>query len=102
MDILSIFFKRSSFSLSIFDMVETVEQKISPQEVGPKPFKGAFTMDPDNLDSELSKIPLFMTQLPEEENDTLSALQSLVFDGTPEGLQIDVHFILFFVTNNTK
>ncbi|KAG1053657.1 hypothetical protein G6F43_004277 [Rhizopus delemar] len=65
-------------------MVETVEQKISPQEVGPKPFKGAFTMDPDNLDSELSKIPLFMTQLPEEENDTLSALQSLVFDGTPE------------------
>ncbi|KAL4207191.1 hypothetical protein AB4K20DRAFT_1919862 [Rhizopus microsporus] len=41
-------------------------------------------MDPDNLDAELSKIPLFMTQLPEEENDTLSALQSLVFDGTPE------------------
>ncbi|CAO3590867.1 unnamed protein product [Absidia cylindrospora] len=32
----------------------------------------------------LAKVPLFMNQLPEEENETLTALQSLVFDGTPE------------------
>lgn len=71
------------FFLLFLFMSETVEQP--NQEVGPKPYKGQFAMDPDNLDAELSKIPLFMTQLPEEENDTLSALQSLVFDGTPEG-----------------
>lgn len=53
--------------------------------VGPKKFKSEFTMDPDNLEAELAKVPLFMTDLPTEENDTLNALQSLAFDGTPEG-----------------
>ena len=38
------------------------------------------------MDEELSKIPLFMSHLPDEENDTLQALQSLVYDGTPEGV----------------
>ncbi|KAI8069975.1 hypothetical protein BC940DRAFT_236110 [Gongronella butleri] len=41
-------------------------------------------MDPSNLEAELNKVPLFMSDLPEEENQTLAALQSLVFDGTPE------------------
>lgn len=44
-------------------------------------------MDPDNLDEELAKVPLFMSKLPEEENDTLEALQSLVYDGPPEGIK---------------
>ncbi|KAL0074646.1 hypothetical protein J3Q64DRAFT_1777678 [Phycomyces blakesleeanus] len=52
--------------------------------VGPKPHKSEFSMDPENLDRDLSNVPLFMTHLPEAENDTLSALQSLVYDGTPE------------------
>jgi hypothetical protein len=55
------------------------------QAAGPEKPKNQFTMDPDNLEAELAKIPLFMTDLPDEENDTLTALQSLVFDGTPEG-----------------
>lgn len=56
-------------------------------EAGPQRDKGQYTMDFDNLDAEMAKIPLFMTDLPDEENDTLTALQSLVFDGTPEGIQ---------------
>lgn len=54
-------------------------------EAGPQREKGQYTMDFDNLEAEMAKIPLFMTDLPDEENDTLTALQSLVFDGTPEG-----------------
>lgn len=54
-------------------------------EAGPQKFKSEFAMDPDNLEEELAKVPLFMSNLPAEENDTLAALQSLVFDGTPEG-----------------
>ncbi|KAI9254526.1 hypothetical protein BDA99DRAFT_159944 [Phascolomyces articulosus] len=53
-------------------------------EAGPKPKRSQFYMDPDNLDEEMSKVPLFMNRLPEEENATLEALQSLVYDGTPE------------------
>ncbi|KAI8381258.1 uncharacterized protein BYT42DRAFT_299116 [Radiomyces spectabilis] len=51
---------------------------------GPEPLRSEFYMDPNNLDKEFEKVPLFMNHLPEEENDTLSALQSLVYDGTPE------------------
>lgn len=53
--------------------------------VGPQQRRSEYAMDPDNLDEELGKVPLFMRQLPEEENETLEALQSLVYDGTPEG-----------------
>ncbi|CAO3651895.1 unnamed protein product [Mucor hiemalis] len=53
-------------------------------EAGPQREKGQYTMNFDNLEAEMAKIPLFMTDLPDEENDTLTALQSLVFDGTPE------------------
>ncbi|KAI8987390.1 hypothetical protein BDF20DRAFT_814535 [Mycotypha africana] len=60
------------------------QQPTDNETVGPKPFRSQFTMDFDNLDEELSKVPLFMTDLPDEENDSLAALQSLVFDGTPE------------------
>ncbi|CDS12173.1 hypothetical protein LRAMOSA04368 [Lichtheimia ramosa] len=51
---------------------------------GPQPKRSQYYMDPDNLDEELAKVPLFMSKLPEEENDTLEALQSLVYDGPPE------------------
>ncbi len=61
------------------------EQPVEKLEAGPQKPKGQFSMDPENLEAELAKIPLFMSDLPTEENDTLSALQSLVFDGTPEG-----------------
>jgi len=35
----------------------------------------------------LDSIPLFMKSLPEEDNEdpTLSALQSLIYEGTPDG-----------------
>ncbi|CAG8475500.1 4871_t:CDS:2 [Acaulospora morrowiae] len=40
---------------------------------------------PDSaLLDEIDKVPLFMSNLPEEENDSLAALQSLLFDGPPE------------------
>ncbi|KAI8331901.1 hypothetical protein BC941DRAFT_359789 [Chlamydoabsidia padenii] len=51
---------------------------------GPERHTSEFRMDPNNLDEELAKVPLFMSHLPDEENETLTALQSLVFDGTPE------------------
>lgn len=57
------------------------------EPAGPQPKRSQYYMDPDNLDEELAKVPLFMTRLPEEENDTLEALQSLVYDGTPEGIR---------------
>jgi hypothetical protein len=44
-----------------------------------------WALDAENLDASMSEVPLFMKELPEEENDTLAALQSLVYDGTPEG-----------------
>ncbi|GAB5591039.1 HSP70/90 co-chaperone [Umbelopsis nana] len=43
-----------------------------------------WALDAENLDASMSEVPLFMKELPEEENDTLAALQSLVYDGTPE------------------
>ncbi|KAG9307749.1 hypothetical protein G9A89_023314 [Geosiphon pyriformis] len=46
---------------------------------------GGFNNVPEGkLQTEMNKVPLFMTQLPEEENDTLAALQSLLYEGTPE------------------
>ncbi|KAJ2959127.1 hypothetical protein NQZ79_g5391 [Umbelopsis isabellina] len=44
----------------------------------------SWALDADNLDAAMSEVPLFMKELPSEENDTLAALQSLAFDGTPE------------------
>ena len=42
--------------------------------------------DPHNIAQELSQIPLFMTELPEnaENNIQLQALQELLYEGTPE------------------
>ncbi|GBB84267.1 hypothetical protein RclHR1_01090006 [Rhizophagus clarus] len=53
--------------------------------LGPQKAKidGGFGEGADLL-KEMNKIPLFMTELPEEENDTLAALQSLIYDGPPE------------------
>jgi hypothetical protein len=66
-------------------MSEQPVENAEPTTAGPKQFRSQFAMDFNNLDEELSKIPLFMTDLPAEENDTLAALRSLIFDGTPEG-----------------
>ncbi|KAG2194311.1 hypothetical protein INT46_005338 [Mucor plumbeus] len=63
---------------------QPIDNNINTAEAGPEKFRSQFAMDFDNLDQELSKVPLFMSDLPAEENDTLAALQSLVFDGTPE------------------
>ncbi|CAG8497278.1 16244_t:CDS:2 [Acaulospora colombiana] len=38
----------------------------------------------DTLLKEIDKVPLFMTELPEEESESLAALQSLLYDGSPE------------------
>lgn len=42
--------------------------------------------DPQNIAQEMSQIPLFMTELPEnaEDNIQLQALQQLLYEGTPE------------------
>ncbi|CAG8610887.1 1966_t:CDS:2 [Funneliformis mosseae] len=37
-----------------------------------------------DLLKEMNKVPLFMTEMPEEESDTLAALQTLIYDGPPE------------------
>ncbi|CAG8446253.1 13567_t:CDS:2 [Acaulospora morrowiae] len=48
-------------------------------------FLGPERRRPDStLLDEIDKVPLFMSRLPEEENDSLAALQSLLFDGPPE------------------
>ncbi|OMH84562.1 Tetratricopeptide repeat protein 4 [Zancudomyces culisetae] len=64
-------------------MIDDDEQVFGPQRPLPK-----FDTDIAKLDEEMSKEPLFMTQMPTseeaEENVTLQALQSLAFDGTPE------------------
>ena len=79
---------------------QPIDNNINTAEAGPEKFRSQFAMDFDNLDQELSKVPLFMSDLPAEENDTLAALQSLVFDGTPEGkennqIQISLNLTLF-------
>lgn len=52
---------------------------------GPTPnARPSWALDAENLDAAMSEVPLFMKELPTEENDTLAALQSLVYDGTPE------------------
>ncbi|CAI2181091.1 17447_t:CDS:2 [Funneliformis geosporum] len=44
---------------------------------------GGFTEGGDLL-KEMNTVPLFMTEMPEEESDTLAALQTLIYDGPPE------------------
>jgi hypothetical protein len=68
--------------------------------LGPQRAKvdGGFGEGTDLL-KEINKIPLFMTELPEEENETLAALQSLIYDGPPEGrysCNIIISFYYFF------
>lgn len=69
--------------------------------LGPQKAKvdGGFGEGTDLL-KEMNKIPLFMTELPEEENDTLAALQSLIYDGPPEGIlcNIIVIFLFFYIS----
>lgn len=62
-----------------------MEDNSKTAPVGPERHKPEGGIDLDNLEEELNKIPLFMSDLPEEENDTLAALQALAYDGTPEG-----------------
>ncbi|CAG8537606.1 19103_t:CDS:2 [Racocetra fulgida] len=48
---------------------------------------GGFERDSEeDLLKQMNKVPLFMTELPEEENDALAALQSLIYEGPPEGI----------------
>lgn len=79
--------------------IKTEEQPILEQveetnSAGPQKFRSQYAMEFENLDEELSKVPLFMTDLPAEENDTLAAIQSLVFDGSPEGNSKHFLFLL--------
>ncbi|CAG8471648.1 11547_t:CDS:2 [Dentiscutata heterogama] len=46
---------------------------------------GGFERDSgEDILKQMNKVPLFMTELPEEENDALAALQSLIYEGPPE------------------
>jgi hypothetical protein len=55
----------------------------------------------ENWEKELEDVPLFMSTAPTadkmENNDALQAIHSLVYDGTPEGMQ-RVQFIINFIT----
>ncbi|CAG8548718.1 16366_t:CDS:2 [Dentiscutata heterogama] len=47
---------------------------------------GGFERDSrEDILKQINKVPLFMTELPEEENDALAALQSLIYESPPEG-----------------
>lgn len=65
-----------------FDLADMLKRQA---EAGIRP---EWAMNPEKLDEEMNKVPLFMNQLPTdfENNDVLSALQSLIYDGTPEGI----------------
>lgn len=45
-------------------------------------------MEAKDVFAELESVPLFMQSLPEdvEDNATIQALQSLMYDGTPQGI----------------
>ena len=49
---------------------------------------GPIKKDTTNLMKEIDETPLFMRSSPAsiEGNDTLEALQALLYDGTPEGI----------------
>ncbi|KAL1915347.1 uncharacterized protein VTP21DRAFT_6805 [Calcarisporiella thermophila] len=53
---------------------------------GPDFQRPEWALSGDSFLEEMNKIPLFMSSMPQdaEENDSLMALQSLVYDGTPE------------------
>ncbi|PVU88219.1 hypothetical protein BB559_005351 [Furculomyces boomerangus] len=55
---------------------------------GPQRERPEWALNPENLDKDLGKVPLFMRDLPEniesEENVQLQAIQSLVYEGPPE------------------
>ncbi|PVV02636.1 hypothetical protein BB560_002906 [Smittium megazygosporum] len=55
---------------------------------GPSKFHPKNAINPEDMDKELAKVPLFMREAPTEseaaENVTLQALQSLIFDGDPD------------------
>ena len=55
-----------------------------------------FAMNPDTFLTDMDDIPLFMQHLPENHQDNIAiqALQSLVYDGTPQGI-LWVCIILF-------
>ncbi|CAG8756937.1 15790_t:CDS:1, partial [Dentiscutata heterogama] len=38
----------------------------------------------EDILKQINKVLLFMTELPEKENDALAALQSLIYEGPPE------------------
>jgi hypothetical protein len=62
----------------------------------PRPKEGLGEINDEDLIKEINKVPLFMTELPEEEeekeeNASLSALQSLIYDGPPEGIYLFIN-----------
>lgn len=56
------------------------------------PVAGPTQKDPEALMKELMNTPLFMDHLPAddevEDNDTLAAIQSLVYGGNPDGRRL--------------
>ncbi|KNE67409.1 hypothetical protein AMAG_11874 [Allomyces macrogynus ATCC 38327] len=71
-----------------FDMIEAIAKMRS--QIGPdgKPIKPSWALSEDNWEEEMKSIPLFMRSFdPNADVDTvpeLAALQSLIYDGTPE------------------
>ncbi|OLY78777.1 Hsp70/Hsp90 co-chaperone cns1 [Smittium mucronatum] len=60
----------------------------TPVTVGPDRLRPNWAMDPENIDEELNKVPLFMRSAPSdisgEESVHLQAIQSLMYEGTPD------------------
>ena len=80
---------------TVADLSSAIEQMAKDRVMGPRPLSDK--TDQERIDEVLST-PLFMNHLPEEEtmekDSTLSAIRSLVFDGTPEGIASNGLFCL--------
>ncbi|ORZ41472.1 hypothetical protein BCR44DRAFT_1422884 [Catenaria anguillulae PL171] len=71
------------------DLELDIIEAIAKARIGPdgQPIKPSWALSEDKWEEELNSVPLFMRSLPDtadESNPELSALQSLIYDGTPE------------------
>jgi len=71
------------------EIMDAFLEKFKRKPEDPRPewaFKG------DNILREMDEVPLFMTDVPEnvDQIPALAALQSLIYDGTPEGFQCNL------------
>ncbi|KAI9179635.1 HSP70/90 co-chaperone [Blastocladiella emersonii ATCC 22665] len=72
-----------------FDLAEAMKKMRSRLGPDGKPIVPKWAMSPETLEEDMNAVPLFMRSLPSDADDAeanpeLAALQSLIYDGTPE------------------